>query len=413
MRNPIVALVILSAVCGACSPEVPTLAGDDQKLVYGADDRKEVSVSPAAEQTAAKAVAILLSKATSVSCSGESCTLLSAPFANAFSPWTVCSSEPFQDQNTVGFCTGFLVGPDLVATAGHCVTSQADCEGIALHFKFEQPMADTVPTLVPAADVYSCKTLVDRIQTPTDDWAVIQLDRPVTDTLPLCIRRSGQPALDSNIEVIGHPYALPKKVAAGAQVKSVADTFFSANLDTYGGNSGSPVFDLATLEVQGILVRGNQDFVEETYDSGESCIRSNVCSDYEGCNGAFEEISQVTRIANLVPVVDCYAPAGGGCETFTGTLSSQTKSRTHELGAKKDVTVNGTLACAAGSTADYDLYLEVYQSKKWKVVAQSVASTCVDRISYSVGATAQRLRWRVQRYTGLTDEAYTLSSCPQ
>ena len=36
--------------------------------------------------------------------------------------------------------------------------------------------------------------------------------------------------------------------------------YFTANLDTYRGNSGSPVFNAITHKVEGVLVRGEQDF---------------------------------------------------------------------------------------------------------------------------------------------------------
>ncbi len=71
--------------------------------------------------------------------------------------------------------------------------------------------------------------------------------------------------------VIGHPSGLPTKVADGAQVCTQKGTHFSANLDTYGGNSGSAVFNAKTNEVVGILVRGANDY---TYDMGRRCTIS-------------------------------------------------------------------------------------------------------------------------------------------
>ncbi len=50
--------------------------------------------------------------------------------------------------------------------------------------------------------------------------------------------------------------------------------FFVANLDTYGGNSGSPVVDARTYVVEGILVRGEDDFVQN-----DGCYVSLVCPD--------------------------------------------------------------------------------------------------------------------------------------
>jgi hypothetical protein len=89
--------------------------------------------------------------------------------------------------------------------------------------------------------------------------------------------------------------------------------YLQANLDTYGGNSGSPVMNATTGLIEGILVRGNEDF---TYDSNRGCYRSNVCPD-SGCPG-WEDVSRVARFLQLVPdVPECVVPAdcddGEGC----------------------------------------------------------------------------------------------------
>ncbi|WP_420540401.1 S46 family peptidase (plasmid) [Paenibacillus polymyxa] len=52
-------------------------------------------------------------------------------------------------------------------------------------------------------------------------------------------------------------YPIKSGFAVGAAVRdNPPNAFFVANLDTYGGNSGSPVFNSDTHEVEGILVRG-------------------------------------------------------------------------------------------------------------------------------------------------------------
>ena len=74
--------------------------------------------------------------------------------------------------------------------------------------------------------------------------------------------------------VIGHPVGLPTKFADGANVRNNNNTsFFVCNLDTYGGNSGSPVFNSSTHELEGILVRGETDFIV----TENGCRKSNVC----------------------------------------------------------------------------------------------------------------------------------------
>ncbi|MEZ4338606.1 MAG: hypothetical protein R3B82_18445 [Sandaracinaceae bacterium] len=60
-----------------------------------------------------------------------------------------------------------------------------------------------------------------------------------------------------------HPCGLPKKIARQAWVtRDHAASWFETNLDTFGGNSGSPVFHASSHEVCGILVRGARDFVK-------------------------------------------------------------------------------------------------------------------------------------------------------
>jgi Peptidase S46 len=94
--------------------------------------------------------------------------------------------------------------------------------------------------------------------------------------------------------VIGHPCGLPQKYAPRARVRdNTPDTFFVANLDTYGGNSGSPVFNSSSNAVEGILVRGENDFV-----SRGSCYVSMVCPT-TGCRG--EDVTRSTVWAGKLP----------------------------------------------------------------------------------------------------------------
>lgn len=94
--------------------------------------------------------------------------------------------------------------------------------------------------------------------------------------------------------VVGHPSGLPTKVAGGTEVVgNDEDNFFTALLDTFGGNSGSAVFNSETLEVEGILVRGARDYV---YDSEASCYRVNHCEGQSplGCDG--ESVSRMSSV---------------------------------------------------------------------------------------------------------------------
>nr|BFD63282.1 hypothetical protein BdHM001_19630 [Bdellovibrio sp. HM001] len=201
----------------------------------------------------------------------------------------LCSDEAFYEQPTSANCSGSLVGADLIATAGHCVKSTADCKTYSFVFGYRMVDAETAPLTSRYDDVYDCKEVVYREYSSKQDYALIRLDRSVLNRTPVRLQRGGvQPG--DELFVIGHPAGLPTKVAAGAHVRSVSQGYFTANLDTYGGNSGSAVFNARTNEVVGILVRGEMDF---EYDSERSCNMSYRCQD-EDCRG--EDVTDISFI---------------------------------------------------------------------------------------------------------------------
>ena len=170
-----------------------------------------------------------------------------------------CSTERFLDQPVLMSCTGFLVGKDLLVTAGHCMVNNFDCSGFKWVFDFQNDVKK-----IPADNVYSCKKILaqEQVSIPilgVTDYALIKLDREVTTGKPLKFRTSGRIEKGTSVAVIGHPLGLPLKIADNARVRGVFGKTFKANLDTYGGNSGSPVVDATTGLVEGILVHGADD----------------------------------------------------------------------------------------------------------------------------------------------------------
>lgn len=123
------------------------------------------------------------------------------------------------------------------------------------------------------------------------DFALVRLDRTVNNHTPLKVRLNGSISTGTSVFVIGHPTGLPTKVTTGAKVRSTAPSeHFVTNLDTYGGNSGSAVFNARTGVIEGVLVRGDTDF---TYAG--SCVVSYQCKDTD-CRG-----EDVTRISRILP----------------------------------------------------------------------------------------------------------------
>lgn len=285
----------LAAACGAPDETPDLLTGhSEEPLIYGADDRREFfEASPAHRQLSEATVALVRNNKVALRSDGRYQLDASTTFGASY---RLCAAEPYREQPNPAFCSGFMVGPDLIATAGHCVTSARDCRNTSFVFTFRLDGPGALRTVVEGSDVYACSSIVGRVQSGSgEDWAVLRTDRPIVGRAPLAIRRTGSVSLGEPLVVMGHPAGLPLKIAGGATVRANSNTiYFAANLDTYGGNSGSAVFNASTGEVEGILVRGNPDFVW----TGR-CYVSNQCAD-TGCPG-WEDVTRSTRFASLVP----------------------------------------------------------------------------------------------------------------
>jgi V8-like Glu-specific endopeptidase len=261
-------------------------------VIYGEDNRKDVFESRDSDL-------VELSKSTAAMIGPENMKSIGRGEvqidANTLESRGICAKERFSKQISAANCSGFLVAPNVLVTAGHCIKSEYDCRSYKWVFDYKVNHADQGAISVPSTSVYSCKKIIARSldQISKNDYAVIELDRKVTDRKPLEFRRRGKVSKGTSIAVIGHPSGLPTKIADGAKVRSLSSKYFVANLDTYGGNSGSAVFNVKTSEVEGILVRGENDYV---FDEKLGCQVSNKCSD-TGCRG--EDITFITNIPDL------------------------------------------------------------------------------------------------------------------
>lgn len=207
--------------------------------------------------------------------------------------FSLCPGERFFEQPVGASCTASLVGPDLMLTAGHCI-SEVTCSGKKFVFGFEMGMNGEWPSKVPASDVYSCSAIVARSNGNTRDFAVVRLDRPVTGREPLRLNRAAAPVGGDGVFVIGTPLGLPLKVADGARVRRVGEDSFLTDLDTYGGNSGSPVFNARTGLVEGILIGGGEDLAVRD----EICVVSSVIGQDEGIG---ELVALTSQFSSFIP----------------------------------------------------------------------------------------------------------------
>lgn len=266
---------------------------DRQRAIYGTDDRKDLyQVTERALRRVADSVAALVSVSDLRRMASGRYRLSTTSYREDYQ---LCDTEPFADQPLGCSCTGFLVAPDVIATAGHCVRSTRGLKKIRFVFGFRMFDARRARTEFRVDDVYEGAELLAREEKSAGaDWALVRLTRPVRGRAPLRVRSSGKIGDRRPVFVVGHPNGLPAKLAAGARVRdNRRSAFFLANLDTYGGNSGSPVLDERTRVVEGILVRGEDDFVKNGH-----CYVSLVCPN-AGCQG--EAVTRSTVWAGRIP----------------------------------------------------------------------------------------------------------------
>ena len=208
-------------------------------VVYGSDGRFDLyEIEDANLKRLADSTVALVKKADLTTQSGIT-TIRSKSYGTQMG---LCSSEKFYEQDIAAFCSGFLVAPDIIVTAGHCIKSQSDCVGTQFVFGYNVKAAGLFPQQVAESEVYSCREIIKTtVESNGTDFAVIKLDRAVTNHRSLSIRQTGSVQINDPLVVVGHPAGLRTKITLGGQVRTSAQdaSFFVANVDTYGGNSGS------------------------------------------------------------------------------------------------------------------------------------------------------------------------------
>lgn len=226
----------------------------------------------------------------------------------------LCTSEKFGQQLLAPTCSGFLVGPDTLVTAGHCYNSFDTpanvCKNFAWAFNYEIDKNGINPAKGLSIDsIYLCKGVVAAHTDGNYDFAVIKLDRKVVGREPLKFRTAGKVADQTPLVVIGHPNGLPKKVATGRLTFNSEPTRFSTTLDTFHGNSGAAVFDANTGLVEGILIMGKNDYRPSIPGNQKSCKVVNLC-DNNGVNcaggvetGPVSRGEVVLRIDKILPLL--------------------------------------------------------------------------------------------------------------
>lgn len=295
-----------------------TLTTSTFAAIYGTDDRLNILEVPQF-QSIARSVAIAIPNNFLSKHENGSWEVLDVEHLGMSTQVYACMSERFATEPIIGNCTGFLVGPRTLLTAGHCVLPKGIvdndenhpfCKAFTWVFDFNvKEGGKTQESNFPAKNVYGCKKIIRAENTEADgdfgnDFAIIELDRDVDASIGLQKLSSQAPIKGASAFAIGHPSGLPAKYSGTSSIlKTNHKHYFEINLDSQAGNSGSPVFNLKQ-EVIGILVSGhNIDY----YQSAEGCYKANVC-DATGKNCIENSPFPHLQVSNYIQRLDQILP---------------------------------------------------------------------------------------------------------
>ncbi|MBC7714248.1 MAG: trypsin-like peptidase domain-containing protein [Rhizobacter sp.] len=298
--------IFVIATSAGAFEHLPVISGED--LIYGSDNRVEIDqYSDSSFINKSNSIALRVPKKRLVVDRDNENRILFPNVVLKNAMPQICEDERFTEQVSLGNCSGFLVSPTTLVTAGHCMVNAKECSDNKWVFGFKEGVTEFSPS-----QVYSCKSITAQKYVYSDkevnDYAVIELDRPVKGFVKLNTRKFGRALLNTPLVVIGHPLGLPMKATDGAVVSRMNDLerehpiksfllrdhYFTANLDSYGGNSGSPVFNARNGNVEGILVQGAEDFI---YSPEKGCMQSRHLSDSHW--NTYEKVMRINKVPGI------------------------------------------------------------------------------------------------------------------
>jgi V8-like Glu-specific endopeptidase len=267
---------------------------DTTRGFYGLDDRKEVEDVDWIEDYT-RATAVMIRK------SDLKGNKLYAPTLRTELEY-IHKTKKFEgvkylDQPIAAYCSGFLIAPDILVTAGHCIETMEDANDFLWLFDYTMDNNYNPSTgylTVDLNNVYEVKEVMDAwlydgYRSDDDlnminvnyDYSYLKLNRE-SDRKPYRFRTSGDVTWFTDMYTIGCPSGLPLKLTDNAfVVDNEPYEWFKTNIDGFPGNSGGPVFDELGW-IEGIHVRGSIKFSKERdkwtgdyiYDKDCDCVKT-------------------------------------------------------------------------------------------------------------------------------------------
>lgn len=288
-------------------------ASSKDKVLYGVDNRYEIGHSPYSHFSESIGAMINLDHY-DYEDHDQEVILKNVATLSYYRGVPTCKGLRFRNQLTISSCTGFLVKKDILVTAGHCITkykqaiknkSNQKCKNSIWAFDFKEENTNANSVSIDKTNIKKCKRIISARYDDNLDYAIIKLEASKEDSRkPLKLSFDHRDyAIGNRVMVIGHPSGLPMKVSEGARIHKTDLHSFVSNLDTFAGNSGSPIFNNYG-EVIGILNSGETDYY---FNNFLKCYDVNRCERVGGkCNvmnflsAAGESSTKITSLGYLL-----------------------------------------------------------------------------------------------------------------
>jgi len=238
------------------------LGSDAVRGVYGKDGRKDYyQLTDPGIRKNVESVAVICRKSDLIKVEPDMFCLKVKKLMDIIK---LCPEESYVEQPVgVGYVAGgFLVAKDIIATAAHVVET-IPIEEMCFLFGYRMEKESVAVTRFTNQNIRYGVKLMEKDSVNSvkgKDWALVELDRPLTDRTPVRVH-PGPLKAGGEAYVLGYPMGLPIKFCDGARVLAVEDFSFTSNLDIFKSNSGSPVFDKTTHLLVGMVAQGdNSDF---------------------------------------------------------------------------------------------------------------------------------------------------------
>lgn len=144
-------------------------------------------------------------------------------------------------------CTGWFIGPDVLATAGHCVYDPFQQTFASKIRVYPGRNGDTLPYGSAKSTMLYTNRCWKKTASPECDYGAIKINKPLGNTVGwfgFGYYNADSSLLNKKVNVRGYPGDKPQGTmwTMKGTIEQVTSTRFGYSIDTFGGQSGSPAF---------------------------------------------------------------------------------------------------------------------------------------------------------------------------